>query len=205
MGRCVIPGRAFTRRLYMYTKGSGKSLKPHHHIKVNPEIKKDVLMWQSLVQHPSVYSRPFIDFEDTLQAEQICMFSDASRNPLLGFGCICENSWTYAQWPKIFVEQFEPSIEFLELYAVVVTVVNWLNRFKNKRIMLHCDNQAVVSMVNNNTLSCKQCLALIRVLVMHSMTLNSRVFAKYLSSKSNKDADLLSRLIKKETHKPMKP
>ena len=42
LGRCVIPGRAFTRRLYTYT--SSDKLKPHHHIRVNNEIREDLLM-----------------------------------------------------------------------------------------------------------------------------------------------------------------
>ena len=120
-------------------------------------------MWQSFLQHPSVYSRPFIDFEVTLQAEQICMFSDASKALYWVLVVSVRIPGHMPSGQKNFIEQFEPSIEFLELYAVVVTVVNWLDRFKNKRIMLHCDNQAVVSMVNNNTSSCKQCLALIRI------------------------------------------
>ena len=64
----------------------------------------------------------------------------------------------------------------------------------NQRIVLFCDNQAVVSMINNNTSSCKNCLVLIRMLVLHSMKLNTRVFARYVSSRANKNADLLSRL-----------
>ena len=39
LGRAVVPGRAFTRHLYMSTKGCGETLKPHHHIRVQPEIR----------------------------------------------------------------------------------------------------------------------------------------------------------------------
>ena len=42
LGRCIIPGRAFTRRLYTYTANS--QLKPHHHIRVNSEMRDDLLM-----------------------------------------------------------------------------------------------------------------------------------------------------------------
>ena len=122
------------------------------------------------------------------------MYSDASKNSCLGFGGICQNSWVYSQWEKNFIQDCDPSIEYLELYAVVVTIVNWLHRFKNQRIVLFCDNQAVVSMINKNTSSCKNCLALIKILVLHSMELNTRVFANYITSKANKSADLLSRL-----------
>ena len=36
LGRAIVPGQAFTRRLYTYTKSS--ILKPHHHIRVNGEM-----------------------------------------------------------------------------------------------------------------------------------------------------------------------
>ena len=36
LGKCVIPGRVFTRRLYAYT--ANDKLKPHHHIKVTTEM-----------------------------------------------------------------------------------------------------------------------------------------------------------------------
>ena len=39
LGRCIIPGRAFARRLYTYT--SNVKLKPHHHIRVNGEMRQD--------------------------------------------------------------------------------------------------------------------------------------------------------------------
>ena len=55
--RCVLPGRAFTRRLYMMTQG--KNLKSHHHIHVSHDMRQDLLMWQEFINHPSIYCRGF--------------------------------------------------------------------------------------------------------------------------------------------------
>ena len=150
-------------------------------------------MWKTFLNNPSCYARPFLDFGKTRNAKEILMFSDASKNKLLGFGGICQKSWVFSPWDPKFIEEKDPSIEYLKLYAVVVTILNWLDCFRNERIILFCDNQAVVSMINKNT-SCKNCLALIRILVLHSMESNTRVSANYIPSKVNKDADLLSRL-----------
>ena len=49
-------------------------------------------------------------------------------------------------------------------------------------------------MINNTTSSCPHCLMLLRMLVLHSMECNVCVFAKYISSKNNRNSDLLSRL-----------
>ena len=48
-------------------------------------------------------------------------------------------------------------------------------------------------MVNNTTSKCKNCIVLIRLLVLKSLTENVRVFARYIESKANKAADYLSR------------
>ena len=192
LGRSVVPGRAFTRRLYMYTKGKEVALKPHHHIQVNAEIKKDLTMWEEFLNHPMAYCRPFLDFESVLKVDEVAMTSDAAKSDKLGFAAVCQDSWTYGSWDG-FVKKFDPSIEYLELYGVLVGVLNWLHRFRNRRIILFCDNQAVVAMINKNTSSCKNCLTLIRMLVLHSMKLNVRVFAKYITSRDNLNSDLLSR------------
>ena len=42
LGKCVIPGRVFTRRLYVYT--SNTKLLPHHHIRITGEMKADLEM-----------------------------------------------------------------------------------------------------------------------------------------------------------------
>ena len=129
------------------------------------------------------FNSPFLDFGTTWSAQQISMFSDASKGVDHGFGRIYQNSWVFGQWPKAFIENCNPSIEYLELFGVLVTVTNWLHRYRNKRVVLFCDNQAVVAMINNNTSSCKQCFILIRMLVLLSMELNARVLARYISSK----------------------
>ena len=189
--RSIVPGRAFTKCLYAYT--SHKALRPHHHVQVTHEIKSDLHTWCTFLQHPSMYCRPFIDFTSFWTAEQIQMYSDARKNSRLGWGAICQNSWTYAIWNPEFIINENPSIEYLELFAVLVAVTNWIDRFSNKRIVLFCDNQSVVAMINSTTSLCQNCMVLIRKLVLHSMIHNIRVFAHYIPSKNNIFADLLSR------------
>ena len=132
LGKCVIPGRAFTRRLYAYT--SNDKLKPHHHININSEMRGDLTMWLSFISHPSVFNRPFLDFSQTLVADEVDMYSDASGK--LGMGARSGPNWMMAMWPKDFITKWKPSIEYLELYAVVAGVLVWIHKFRNKRIYL---------------------------------------------------------------------
>ena len=192
--RCIIPGRAFTHRLYSYTSSQDGKLKPFHHIHINSEMHEDLKMWNQFVNDQNIYARSFIDFSKYWMAMEICMFSDTSRSENLGFGGISNTSWMYGTWPTGFIVGKEPSIEYLELFALVATVCNWIHRYANKRIILFCNNQSIVHMVNNTSSSCMNCMVLIRILVLKCLTENVRVFAKYVRSKDNYASDLLSRL-----------
>ena len=134
-----------------------------------------------------------MDFQP-ITAVEVDMYSDASGNFDLGFGAYCGSEWTFGQWDKAFMEEVEPSIEYLELYALLVGVLNWARLFHNKRITLFCDNQVVVHMINNNSAKCGHCMKLIRILVLESMVQNVRIYAKYVNTKANGKADALSRL-----------
>ena len=192
LGRAIVPGRAFTHRMYAYTKSD--KLKLHHHVRFMGELRSNMVMWFSFLSEPTIFSHPFIDFETTLTPEQTKMFSDASGNFSLGFGAICSSSWMFGQWDNEFMKARNPTIEYLELFGVLAGVLTWLHRFHNKRIILFCDNSTVVEMINSTSSSCKQCMILIRQLVLESLKQNTRVFARHLSGKSNYFSDSLSRM-----------
>ena len=115
--RAVVPGRAFTRRLYAYTKSTASTMKAHHHVRINYEMRMDLEMWNTFLHHHSILARPFLDFsgQGCVNAKKISMFSDASGNFELGMGAICGNSWTFARWDTDFCRKVKPSIEYLEL------------------------------------------------------------------------------------------
>ena len=187
--RCIIPGRVFVRRLYICSA----NLKPHHHIRINEEHRLDLSVWRQILNSPDIFSRPFMDFNE-VDSITLDMASDASGNYDLGFGAYCGTEWSVGQWNRTFMENHKPSIEYLELFALTVGVVNWIKLFKNKRILLFCDNQAVVHMVNNMSAKCKNSMALLRIVVMEGVVNNVRIRAKYIDTKSNEKADALSRL-----------
>ena len=186
----MVPGRAFTRRLYAPTRG--KVLKPHHHVRVNAEIKADLQIWMIFLDHPSAYCRHFLDYSNTLTAIDIDLYTDASRNFKLGFGGYCGNQFFYHQWCS-FTARVKPSIEFLELYAVTVGVLLWIAKFKNLKIRLFCDNKSVVDMINASSSSCKNCMVLIRIITLEGLKNNVSIKAKHVRTKFNDLADALSR------------
>ena len=149
--RSIVPGRAFTRRLYGKTATAGQ-LRPYHYIKVSAEMKMDLEVWAKFLRQPSVFSRPFVDFSAGVTATEIELFTDATKNPKLGFGGICGNrSWMAACWDEYFIIEKDPSIVYLELFAVMAAVLNWIKRLKNQIVILFCDNMSSVYMINSES------------------------------------------------------
>ena len=174
LGRSVVPGRAFTRRLYAAYSLGESHLKAHHHVRVSQEVKLDLNMWIQFLNHPAIFSRPFLDFSQ-IGADVLNFYTDAAKTE--GFGGYCDGSWMFGTWDPYFITQANPSISFLELYAVTVAVIAWIHRFKNRRIILFCDNQGAVDMINSNTSSCKRCMVLIRILVLQGLIHNVKINA----------------------------
>ena len=186
--RCIVPGHAFTQRLYSYFNSN---MKQHHHVRVTSEMKDDLAVWNSFLNNPVIYCRPFIDFSMVLVADKLEWFTDASGT--VGMGGIWHSHWFQADWDRSFLVTAEPSIEYLELFAVTVLVLLWSQFFMNKHICLFCDNQAVVHMINNSSSSCRQCMVLIRKITLKCLQHNVHIFAKYVPTHLNFFADALSR------------
>ena len=191
IGKCIVPGRAFTRRLYNFGCGIKK---PHHHIMIKQEMRMDLQMWKNFLEHPSVFSRPFFQFDNSIDSLQLNLYTDAAKAKGLGCGGYHNNEWFVAQWDENFLEEYNPSINYLELYAVTVAVLLWIEKFRDRKVTLFCDNMSVVHMINNNASKCKNCMVLIRIIVLHGLIHNVKITARHIEGKLNIYADLISRM-----------
>ena len=73
-------------------------------------------------------------------------------------------------------------------------IITWEKELANQRIVVHCDNQAVVCMVNSLSSKCPKCMLLLRILTLNGLIHNRRVSTVYIRSTDNKLSDTLSRL-----------
>ena len=203
INKAVYPGRAFTRRMYAkYSNCSNKPnqiettarIKPYHHVRLDYEFKSDCKVWLSFLtdELPSTVCRPMIDLNETVVASEVGFSSDASGK--LGFGAVFGKRWIFGAWDPQFLKINRPSIEYLELFGLCAGILTWAEDLKNCRIIVHCDNQAVVAMINNITSGCPQCMILIRKLVLNGLHHNRRIFARYITTRANFLPDALSRL-----------
>ena len=216
LGKAVVPGRMFTRHMYSkYAKivnpkhdqrydaqqlclSKSYTPKQYHHIKLDQEFKLDCKVWLQFLagdELSHVVSRPMVDLDTVTYAQDIKFYSDASVGVDKGYGCILGNNWLFGRWPAGFIKNQKPSIEYLELFALVAGLLTWdfEDCLQNCRVILHCDNQAVCAMVNNLTSSCKNCMTLLRIMVLNGLQHDRRVFVRYITSKDNFLSDALSR------------
>ena len=85
-----------------------------------------------------------IDFQDmSVSADRIFFYTDASKAETKGFGCIFGSKWTISPCQVNYTRDFDPSIAYLELYALCMGIFQWQGDLKNVRIIIFCDNQAV--------------------------------------------------------------
>ena len=199
--RANVPGRPFTRRMYdniNLRNNKGQVLKNHHHVTLTKGFLKDCAIWHWFLdiaaQDGILLCRPFLDTEAFLHAAKLQFASDASLSRKLGMGAVFRNRWIVSKWGEKFIDKEKLSIEFLELYALVAGIMMWSKFLSNCRIIVQCDNQAVIQMVNKLTTKCPQCMKLIRLLTLDNIMANRCVFVEYVSSKQNILPDALSRL-----------
>ena len=85
------------------------------------------------------------------------------------------------------------SIEWQELFPIVVACAIWHPFFTGKRLQFWCDNESVVAIINSGHSKAPRVMDLVRFLVLISMKHNFLVRACHVSGVSNDIADALSR------------
>ena len=155
-------------------------------------MKRDLTMWEQFLFCEHIFMRPFLDLDNSICYTPQDFYTDATAKSNLGRGGYFKNNWFITQWDKFFIESEQPSINYLELFALTAAYLLWGGEFKNRAI--YCDNQTVIHMVNNGTSSCPNCMVLIRILTLFNMKNNTKLRVEYVKSENNTFADLLSRL-----------
>ena len=188
--KCIVPGHAFTQRLY---SNISLKLKQHHHLRVSNEMRLDLSLRYQFLSHLSAFARPFMDFH-TINACELEFYSDASKNANLGYGAYFSDEYIFQKWDPEFIVNCDPSIGYLELYAVTSALLTWMEKLCNRRVIVFVDNKSTMSNLNTMSSKCKNSMILIRLLVLNQMLYNSRIYGKYVTSKDNVGADDLSRM-----------
>ena len=179
------PGRAFLRRM-IDTSKKAKFL--HHHIKLNAEFRADVKCW---LQYLPEWNGVSLFYEQQwLTSAELELYTDASDK---GYGCYFKGHWCQGHFPKIKLQSGECSINWRELFAVVMALSIWGSDFSYKRLLIHCDNQSVVHILQKGSSKSKAMMHLVRSLVFVCMKHNIDFKIEYINTHCNDIADALSR------------
>ena len=92
-------------------------------------------------------------------AEDLQLSTDASGST--GFGAYFNGQWLNGGWSQ---DQQGQIIAWKELYAILGAAAAWAPAFHRKRIMFHCDNSAVISMIASGSSTNSAVMRLMRSL-----------------------------------------
>ena len=184
VANCVRPGRIFITRLLNALRSTCR----HLTYAVDPDMKRDLLWWQTFL--PTYNGVSIMWMHQELEADSI-ISTDASQT---GVGAVM---WGVGYLRGRVPDQWSQlNIAYLELWAVIFALRAWGEKLKGRKIVLKCDNMAVVEVLNNGRSRDWFLQAGLREFTFICATGQFEVRLQYVRSKFNTVADWLSRWFK---------
>ena len=162
-----------------------------HHVRLNREFSRDISMWKVFLDQWN--GRSFFLDSAITPSPDLELFTDAAGS--IGFGGYFRGKWFQGRWPACMHLSRERgiSIEWQELFPIVVACALWYPEFSGKRLQFWCDNESVVAIINQGHSKAPRIMDLVRFLVLISMKHNFFVRARHVAGVNNGIADALSR------------
>ena len=179
--RAVVPGRPFLAAMYSVMK---KISKPHHKARLSALAKQDLVIWSSFLT--SFNGRAF--FQEVSKDYQLHLHTDTST--LHGYGACFRKEWFFGGWSANWRTR---DIMVLEAYPILAAIATWGEQLRNKSIIFHIDNQALVHIINKGHSACEDMIPIIRILFLLGLKYNVSFSAEHIPSIKNIAADALSR------------
>ena len=138
-------------------------------------------MWQNFLE--TYNCKTIIREPSSAHSTTLHMYSDASK---IGYGAVYGTSWIQGRWQTF-------DITVLELYPIFLLISMFGFKLKNSKITFHCDNIAVVAVINKQTSKSPQLMHIIRKLVITLLTHNICLHAVHIEGSKNFFCDSVSR------------
>ena len=177
--KVVRPGRTFLRRMFELLKGVKKK---DHFIRLNAAFRSDLRWWQRFLEEWNGVSMIAMS-----GGTELHLYSDASGS--FGCGAWQNNRWFQFAWPADYAGQ---SIATKELVPIVMACVLWGEAWRNQQIVAHCDNQAVVEVVNAGYCKDPALMQLLRCLFFVTAYFELAMRAVHVPGHLNSWADAIS-------------
>ena len=180
--QCVYGGRFHLRRLF---DRANQLRHPGHRSLVTMDMKQDIVWWLNFLDvfngtMPMLDSRPGTSISiDSCQ---------------IAAGGFFNGECVYTPWSD---QTSKLPINYLEVLALEPAIGQWAHQLANKKVYVHCDNVAAVSIINRGSCKNRTVMNSLRRVFWLSAIYNFRLKAVYYRGISNVLADSVSRLHEK--------
>lgn len=188
--RAIPAGRTFLRRLYDLDRATSH-LPPSKVLRLSQGAINDLMWWEAtLLAWPG---KSYFLLEKWQTAADLQLQTDASGS--FGYGAFYQGRWISGPWQP---SEATESIQFKELYAIVVACSTWGSSWRGLKIEFQCDNAAMVECVRSGTCKAPRIMVLVRALYSLCVQYDFLVTATHIPGITNNIADALSRNLLQE-------
>ena len=176
---CVFVSRLINNMTNMPQKGSRRIEKGLH---------KDLKWWKKYLQEfDGVNIIP--NFDGSRPDEEF-----STDSCLTGCGGWANGKYFHAEFPRSVTDNPEAHINELEALTLVVALEKWIKKFQNRNILIYCDNQPTVDIINTGRARNRYAQAILREVCYITAKNNTVVKVVHRMGSENRICDLLSRV-----------
>lgn len=176
--------RSFERERFLALASSNNDFEVS--MKLSPELQKDLNWWSRNISHAQNRIKRFDPC--------IEIFSDASRS---GWGACCKGNRTHGFWNEV---EKEHHINYLELLAALFGLKCYAEKLKDRDILLRIDNTTAIAYINKKGgVQFPKLSKVAKEIWQWCEDRDLWIFASYISSEDNSEADFESRRLETET------
>ena len=97
-----------------------------------------------------------------------------------GIGAFYAGDWTYVHFASALSIAKDLHINYMETLAIIMVAERWRAAWSNKHIIIHCDNQPAVSIINKCSTRNSILMSFLLRLFWLSAIYNFRITARYI-------------------------
>ena len=179
---CVRLGRVFVSRLYDRIA----QIEEGQIVRLNEDIKKDLFWWTVFLDRYNGVSFMWLD-----QVEgEMAFATDAT---LSGIGGFYKDEFFSEEIEDVRILQGSKNIAHMEMLALTIALKIWIVQLKMKRLIIECDNIAVLEVINRGKAKDKLLQKFLREIAYITANYQCQIKIKYIKSELNLIPDMLSR------------
>ena len=182
--KVVKPGRTFLRRMFELLRGVAEK---YHHIRLSNAFRSDLRWWHTFL---NAWNGKAMMRAQNQWSPAVKVFTDASGE--VGCGALWGSHWLQLKWADMATWKDIPITQKEVLPAVLACAV-WGHQWRAKRVLLHCDNEAAVAVLNAGYSHDSLIMHLLRTLFFIKAHFDLDLRVTHIPGKDNGVADAISR------------